>query len=62
VSLGGFRISERELERTETLLQSSFCNHLYRHTEIIENNFFLHIVCLCVCMLYMFLCISRLNA
>jgi hypothetical protein len=36
--------SKRELERTETLLQSSFCNHLYRYTDIIEKQFFLHIV------------------
>jgi hypothetical protein len=38
------RVRLGELERTGTLLQSSFCKHLYRHTKIIEKQFFLHMV------------------
>jgi hypothetical protein len=34
------RVRLGELERTGTLSQSSFCKHLYRHTEIIEKHFF----------------------
>jgi hypothetical protein len=53
------RVRLGELERTGTLSQSSFCKHLYRHTEIIEKQFFLHMVCLCICVhYYAFICHS----